>query len=99
MLGHPDTYGLALGVLQQARDLGSGLQNEGISRRDVIQRIVIKGDVVGVLAAQRMQVEEWNRILDGEFPALRPSMLASASANSAPSTSGPSISGPSISVP
>jgi len=70
-----------------------------IRRRDVIQRIVIKGDVVGVLAAQRMQVEEWNRILDGEFPALRPSMLASASANSAPSTSGPSISGPSISVP
>lgn len=55
-----------------------------IRRRDVIQRIVIKGDVVSVLASQRAQVEEWNRILDSEFPALRPSLLSSVPSISAP---------------
>ncbi len=55
-----------------------------IRRRDVIQRIEIKGDVVSVLASQRAQVEEWNRILDSEFPALQPSLLSSVPSIPAP---------------
>lgn len=49
-----------------------------IRKGDLIQRIEIKGDILPVLSAQRAQIEEWNRIIDKDFPALRPSPLTSA---------------------
>lgn len=49
-----------------------------IRKGDVIKRIEIKGDIVALLSTQRAQIEEWNRILDNGFPALRPSPLTSA---------------------
>jgi peptidyl-prolyl cis-trans isomerase B (cyclophilin B) len=48
-----------------------------IRKGDLIQRIIIKGDVTAVLAAHRAQIDEWNRILDSGFPGLRSSPITS----------------------
>lgn len=42
---------------------------------DAIDSITIKGNVKPLLEAHRARVEEWNRILDGNFPDLKPSPL------------------------
>lgn len=46
-----------------------------IRRGDVINRITIQGDPTAVLERKRAEVEEWNAILDENFPGLRPSPL------------------------
>ena len=51
-----------------------------IRRGDRITSITIQGDVTALLASQRVQVEEWNRILDAGFPGLRPSPLTATPA-------------------
>lgn len=51
-----------------------------IKRGDRIISITIEGDASALLANQRQQVEEWNRILDAGFPGLRPSPLAATPA-------------------
>jgi peptidyl-prolyl cis-trans isomerase B (cyclophilin B) len=52
-----------------------------IRKGDVINSITIRGDPQWLLQAHRAEVEEWNRILDREFPKLRPSPLAASRAN------------------
>jgi peptidyl-prolyl cis-trans isomerase B (cyclophilin B) len=42
---------------------------------DVITSITIIGDANAALERRRERVMEWNRILDGEFPNLKPSLL------------------------
>ena len=46
-----------------------------IRRGDRIERITIVGDAGPVLERRRQQVEEWNTVLDENFPDLRPSPL------------------------
>lgn len=46
-----------------------------IQRSDVINSIVIHGDVEDVLRRKQEQVTHWNSILDERFPALRPATL------------------------
>lgn len=43
-----------------------------IERRDLINSIVIEGDPAPVFSRRRAQLEEWNAILDREFPDLGP---------------------------
>jgi peptidyl-prolyl cis-trans isomerase B (cyclophilin B) len=46
-----------------------------ISRGDTINSITIVGDPSPVLQRKQAQVEEWNRVLDENYPNLRPSPL------------------------
>lgn len=43
-----------------------------IERRDLINSIIIEGDPAPVFSRRRAQLEEWNAILDREFPDLGP---------------------------
>ncbi|MEQ8409676.1 MAG: peptidylprolyl isomerase [Gammaproteobacteria bacterium] len=43
-----------------------------LRQRDVINSIRIEGDIAAVYARREAQLEEWNRILDSEFPDLQP---------------------------
>ena len=43
-----------------------------IERRDLINSITIEGDPAPVFSRRRAQLEEWNAILDREFPDLGP---------------------------
>ena len=43
-----------------------------IERRDLINSITIEGDPAPVFSRRRAQLEEWNAILDQEFPDLGP---------------------------
>lgn len=43
-----------------------------LGRRDVINSITIEGDVSELFASRKTQLGEWNRILDENFPELRP---------------------------
>ena len=43
-----------------------------IERRDLINSITIEGDPAPVFSRRRAQLEEWNAILDREFPDLAP---------------------------
>ena len=47
-----------------------------IRRGDVINSITLVGDPQPVLERRREQLEEWNRVLDENFPDLKPSPLA-----------------------
>ena len=47
-----------------------------IQRGDMINSIVIVGDSMAVLQRKKTQVDEWNQVLDQNFPNLRPSPLA-----------------------
>jgi len=47
-----------------------------IQRGDIINSIVIVGDPMAVLQRKKTQVDEWNQVLDQNFPNLRPSPLA-----------------------
>ncbi len=42
-----------------------------IRRRDVINSIVIEGDTSALFERRSKQLEEWNKILDAEFPELK----------------------------
>lgn len=44
---------------------------------DTINSITIEGNVKPLLEQNRARVEEWNRVLDQNFPKLRPSLLSS----------------------
>jgi len=48
-----------------------------IRRGDIINRISIEGDTSDLLERKREQLEEWNMILDENFPQLKPSPLSS----------------------
>jgi len=43
-----------------------------LGRRDVINSITIDGDASALFARKRAQLDEWNKILDENFPALKP---------------------------
>lgn len=43
-----------------------------LRRRDVINSIAIEGDYAELFRRQRARLDEWNAVLDREFPALRP---------------------------
>ncbi|MYA66436.1 MAG: peptidylprolyl isomerase [Gammaproteobacteria bacterium] len=43
-----------------------------IERRDLINSIVIEGDPAPIFSRRRAQLEEWNAVLDREFPDLGP---------------------------
>lgn len=43
-----------------------------LRRRDVINSIVIEGDTSGLFERRRARLDEWNAVLDVEFPDLRP---------------------------
>ena len=43
-----------------------------IRRGDTMERVTISGDYSGVYERRREELEEWNRVLDEEFPDLRP---------------------------
>lgn len=43
-----------------------------IRRRDTINSIVIEGDVSALFERRRARLDEWNAILDVQFPGLRP---------------------------
>jgi len=45
-----------------------------IQRRDIINSIVISGDIEQVLRLKSEQVAEWNEVLDAGFPDLRPAI-------------------------
>lgn len=43
-----------------------------LRRRDVINSIVIEGDTTALFRRKRAQLDEWNRVLDADFPGLKP---------------------------
>ncbi len=43
-----------------------------LGRRDVINSITIEGDVTELFVGKEMELIEWNRVLDEQFPNLRP---------------------------
>lgn len=43
-----------------------------LGRRDVINTITIDGDASALFARKQAQLDEWNKILDENFPALKP---------------------------
>ncbi|MEQ8955554.1 MAG: peptidylprolyl isomerase [Gammaproteobacteria bacterium] len=43
-----------------------------IRRRDTIERITIEGDYADLLERRAQQLTEWNRVLDENFPDLKP---------------------------
>lgn len=43
-----------------------------LRRRDTINSIVIEGDLTALFERRRERLDEWNAILDAEFPGLRP---------------------------
>lgn len=43
-----------------------------LRRRDVINSIVIEGDTTALFARKQSQLDEWNAVLDAEYPDLRP---------------------------
>lgn len=45
-----------------------------LRRRDSINSITIEGDVAVLFERKRVQLEEWNRILDTKFPQLKPAL-------------------------
>ena len=45
-----------------------------LRRKDVINSIVISGDTTRLLQRKQAQLEEWNAILDTEFPQLKPAV-------------------------
>lgn len=45
-----------------------------LRRRDIINSITIEGDVSGLFERRRARLDEWNAILDAEFPDLKPAM-------------------------
>jgi peptidyl-prolyl cis-trans isomerase B (cyclophilin B) len=45
-------------------------------RRDTINSITIEGDAAALFARKRDQLNEWNRILDENFPNLRPAAVS-----------------------
>ena len=47
-----------------------------LSRRDVINTITIEGDVQDLFARKSAQLEEWNKVLDEDFPELKPPITA-----------------------
>lgn len=49
-----------------------------IVRRDVINTITIEGDPTALFARKRANLEEWNKILDEQFPDLRPTLAVFA---------------------
>jgi peptidyl-prolyl cis-trans isomerase B (cyclophilin B) len=49
-----------------------------IRRRDVINSITIEGDPSALFRRKQAQLEEWNQILDTNFPNLKPAFLITA---------------------
>ena len=47
-----------------------------LGRRDVINTITIEGDVQDLFARKSAQLEEWNKVLDEDFPELKPPITA-----------------------
>lgn len=43
-----------------------------LGKRDVINSITIEGDVKELFSGKQIELKEWNRLLDENFPNLRP---------------------------
>ena len=46
-----------------------------LRRRDVINSITIEGDAMALLRRKKPQLDEWNRLLDENFPDLKPAAV------------------------